>query len=100
MDLKLDELAVTAEKIDQIDLWERLEHVKVTAEFNLHHKVLHVGRALQQRADGGPAPLDAAQREVFQIWELPGVHPIHPPCINFITQFTTQLIASGQHEIA
>jgi hypothetical protein len=95
MDLKLPELGVAVEEVDQIDLGERLEHLELATELNFHDKVLHLASTLQHRGDGGPAPLDAAQREVFQIWELPGVHLVHPPCINS-SQFTTWYIASEQ----
>src|SRR4051812_9548511 len=88
MDLKLSEHGVAVEEVDQIVLRERLEHVKLTTELNFHHKVLHLAGTLQHGADGSPAPLDAAQREVLQIWELPSVHLIHPAC-TISSQFTT-----------
>jgi len=80
MNLKLAELGVAVEEVDQINLRERLERVQVAAELNLHHQVLHLARALQDRAHSGPVPLNAAQGEVIQIWEPPSVHLVDPPC--------------------
>ena len=79
MDLELAKLRVAVEEFDEIDLRERLEGVKIAAELNLHHQVLHLGRALQDRADGAPAPLDAAQRELDQLRELPHLDMIQTP---------------------
>uniref|UniRef100_A0A0A9DWE5 Uncharacterized protein n=1 Tax=Arundo donax TaxID=35708 RepID=A0A0A9DWE5_ARUDO len=79
MDLKLAEFGVSVEEVDQINLRKRLERVRITAELNLHHQVLHLTRGLEHRGHGGPAPLDAAQRDVVQIWKLSSVHLVHRP---------------------
>jgi hypothetical protein len=98
MDLKLPKLGVAVEEVDQIDLGKSLEHLELATELNFHHKVLHLASTQQPRADGSLAPLDIAHREVFQIWELPSVHLVHPPCI-VSSQFTTHDIAFEQHKL-
>lgn len=77
VDLELAKLRVAVEEFDEVDLREWLQRVIITTELNLHHQVLHLASALQHRADGAPAPLDAAQREVVQLRELPHLDMIH-----------------------
>ena len=71
VDLELAKLRVAIEEFDEVDLRKGLQRVIITAEFNLHHQVLHLTSALQHRVDCAPAPLDAAQRELVQLRELP-----------------------------
>lgn len=79
VDLKLAELRVAVEELNEVDLGKRLESVGITAELNLHHQMLGLGAALQHMADGSPAPLDATQRQLLQHREPVYPDSIHPP---------------------
>lgn len=47
VDLKFVKLQVIVEEFNKVDLWERLKGVIIATKLDLHHKVFHLTRALQ-----------------------------------------------------